>query len=363
MKTRWLALGAVAAVFAAGGLAACNKPGGTKPAASAAAACDRACLVGIMQTYLDALPKHSTAGVSLSDKIKFTEQAAQIPVGDGLWLSATEAPTTFNVIAADPTTGQVGTLAVMKEWGKPIILSARLKVENGKITEAEHLIARDLRPAAMPNLQTPRPGLLEDVPAAERTPRDQMQAAAFSYFDSIEQDDGTVAPFADDCTRHENGLRTTNNKATAASPLGGVSSNLSLALAKLGAMTCKDSMSTQSLQYITMIRPRHVLIIDEQKGLAYSFPRFVHRGDDRHYKILGVPGVDAIDMPFGPMDLQAGEMFKISGGKIHEIEAMGFINAYMAPTGWDSEYPETYKYEVTHPKVHPYKAGTAFPAK
>ena len=46
------------------------------------------------------------------------------------------------------------------------------------------------------------------------------------------------------------------------------------------------------------------------------------------------------------------------GGKIHEIEASGFINAYMAPTGWDAEYPETYKYAVTHPHTHPHQAGT-----
>jgi hypothetical protein len=363
MKMRWLALGAMAAVLAAGGLAACDKSGGAKPAASTAAVCDRACLVGIMQTYLGALPKHSTAGVPLADKVKFTEQAAPIPVGDGLWLSATEAPAAFKIIAADPTSGQVGAIVTMKEWDKPILLAARLKVADGKITEIENVISRDLRPAALANLQTPRPALLEDVPAAERTARDQMLAAAFAYFDSIEQDDGGVAPFADDCTRHENGLQTTNNKTASATPLDGVSSNLALALAKLTAMTCADSMSTQSLQYITMVRPRHLLIVDEQKGLVFGFPRFVHRGDNRHYTITGVPGVDAIDMPFGPSDLQASEMFKIRSGKIHEIEATGFINAYMAPTGWDAEYPETYAYDVTHPKTHPYTAGTSFPAK
>jgi len=363
MKVRWLALGAMAALFAAGGLAACNKLGGAKPAASAAAACDRACLVGVMDKYLAALPAHDPAGAPLASNVKFTEQAAQIPVGDGLWLSATEAPTTFKIVAADPTSGQVGAIVTMKEWDKPILLAARLKVADGKITEIENVIARDLRPASMANLNTPRQALLDDVPAAERTPRDQMLAAAFSYFDSIEQDDGTVAPFADDCTRHENGLQTTNNKTASPTPLNGVGSNLGSALAKLGAMTCTDSMSTGSLQYITMIRPRHLLIVDEQKGLVFGFPRFVHRGDDRHYKITGVPGVDAIDMPFGPTDLQASEMFKIRSGKIHEIEATGFINAYMAPTGWDAEYPETYKYDVTHPKTHPYTAGTAFPAK
>jgi hypothetical protein len=31
----------------------------------------------------------------------------------------------------------------------------------------------------------------------------------------------------------------------------------------------------------------------------------------------------------------AGEIFKISGGKIHEIEAMGFILPYGSKTGWE----------------------------
>ncbi len=364
MKTRWLALGVMAALFAAGGLAACNKTGGAKAPAAATAACDRNCLVGIMDAYLNALPKHSTAGVPLADKVKFTEQAAQIPVGDGLWLSATEAPTTFKIVAADPTSGQVGAIVMMKEWDKPVLVATRLKVADGKITEIENVIARDLNANGMANLETPRPALLADVPAAERTPRAQMLAAADSYFDSIEQDDGNIAPYADDCVRHENGMQTTTNKTPPKpGPLDAANPGMASAFAKMAALGCRDAMNTHVLQYITMVRPRHLLIIDEQKGLVLGFPRFVHRGNVREMKIVGVPGIDTMPMNFGPNDLQASEMFKISGGKIHAIEATGFINAYMAPTGWDAEYPETYKYATTHPKTHPYNAGTAYPAK
>ena len=124
-------------------------------------------------------------------------------------------------------------------------------------------------------------------------------------------------------------------------------------------MGCRDGLNTHSLQYITMIRPRHLYIIDEQKGLVLGFPRFVHRGNVRYEKIAGVPGLEAMPMSFGPNDLQASELFKVRSGKLHEIEATGFINAYMAPTGWDDRYPERYKYAVTHPRTHPYKAGTS----
>jgi hypothetical protein len=356
MKSALLALGVALALPLAASAATAPAQPAAKPAA-AAPACNRACLADLMQRYVDALPTHSAKGLPISKSVKFTEQAARIPVGDGLWVSATEAPTTFKVIVADPTSGQAGVFAVMKQWGKPVLLAARIRVQDGLITEIEHVIAPDLRETSMKNLQTPRPALLEDVPKAQRTPRAKMLAIASSYFDSIEQDSGDVAPFADDCVRHENGMQTTTNKTKQVTPLDNATTS-NTALSKLGSLGCRDGLNTHSLQYITMIRPRHLLIIDEQKGIVFGFPRFVHRGNVREEKIVGVPGLETMPMSFGPNDLQASEMFKITGGQIHEIEASGFINAYRAPTGWDREYPETYKYPVTHPKTHPYQAGT-----
>src|SRR5271157_2632723 len=111
-------------------------------AANAVAApshCDRVCLADLMNRWLAALPAHSAAGLPLADNIRFTEQGAAIPVGDGLFISATEAPTTFKFIAADPAGGQVAAFTVMQQWGKPAIVAVRLKIENGKITEAQHV--------------------------------------------------------------------------------------------------------------------------------------------------------------------------------------------------------------------------------
>lgn len=79
---------------------------------------------------------------------------------------------------------------------KPLIIAMRLKVINVKITEIEHVLARNMRADRM------RPGLLADVPANERTPRQVMIDAADSYFEAIEHGKGSIAPFADDCERH-----------------------------------------------------------------------------------------------------------------------------------------------------------------
>ena len=360
MTARLIALGAVAAAAFALGAQGAPAPAAAPAAAPAPkpASCSRSCLVGVMDKWLDALTAHSAKGLPLASNVRFTEQAAAIPVGDGLFVSTTEGPTTFKIVLADPVSGQVGFFGVIKQWDKPVLLAARLKVTGGKITEAEHVIAVDLRPTSLANLQTPRQALLEDVPAAHRTSRARMLAAANAYFDSIEQDAGDIAPYADDCVRHENGMQTTTNKTPTPTPLDAANPGQSSAFAKLAPLGCHDAMNTHVLQYITMIRPRHMLIVDEQKGVVFGFPRFVHRGNVREMKIVGVPGVDTMPMNFGPNDLQAAEMFKITDGKIHEIEASGFINAYMAPTGWDAQYPEHYKYAVTHPHTHPHQAGT-----
>src|SRR6185312_15667094 len=87
----------------------------------------------------------------------------------------------------------------------------RLKIRNGKITEMEHLIARNLRETSLANLKTPRPGLLATVPPTQRVPRDQMLKIGASYYDAIVKSDGDAAPFADDCVRRENGMQTTGN--------------------------------------------------------------------------------------------------------------------------------------------------------
>lgn len=362
MESRSIQLGlaAAAAILIAGSAGAAPAPA-AKPAATpptkAAPACDRACLVHILDQWFNGLAAHSAKGLPLASNIRFTEQAAAIPIGDGLFISTTEGPKDFKIIAADPISGQVGAIVMMKQWGKPVEVTVRLKVVNGKITEAEEIYASDLRPASLANLETPRSGLLEDVPASERTSRAKMYAAAFAYFDAIEQDSGDVAPFADDCVRHENGMQTTSQKRQEATPLDNAASGAGSALSKMGALGCRDGLNTHGLQYITMIRPRHLYIIDQQKGLVLGFPRFVHRGAVRVEKIVGVPGVESMPMSFGPIDLQASEMFKIRSGKIHEIEATGFLNAYLAPTGWDDRYPERYRYAVTHPHTHPYDAG------
>ena len=310
-----------------------------------------------LDRWFAALAHNTAEGLPIADSIRFTEQAAAIPVGDGLFISTTEGPTGFKIVATDETAGQVGAIAMMKMWDRPALVTVRLKIVDGKITEAEHVIAPQLLPHGLANLEVPRPALLADLPESERTPREAMLRIASSYFDAIEQDNGDLCPFDDGCVRRENGMQTTLNQSGQAFPMENVEPERAAAMARMGAMTCRDQLNTGLMQYITMIRPRRLQIVDERRGLVLGFPRFVHRGDNRRYPLTGVEGIDEFAMEFGPMDLQASELFRIRAGKVTDIEATGFLNAYLAPTGWDDVYPETYDYEVTHPGTKPYRAG------
>lgn len=306
-------------------------------ASAVAEPCDRSCLRELVDDYLKALAAHDPAGLPLVSTVRFTENTATIPVGDGLWVNASGPPTTFKVYVLDPTAGQAGFYGVMRELGEPVILALRLRVENRQIAEIEHVVARRLDERAQANLASPRPGLVQPVPPGERVSRQELLRIADSYFESIEHEDGALAPFADDCVRYENGAQTTTREEPRPAEYGSSpAERLRLAMARIDARGCRDQMSSGILKYITRIRPRRPLVVDEEMGLVFAFPMFVHRGDVQSIKIVGVPGVDEVSRPVGPFNLQAGEIFKIRGGRIHEIEANGVVLPYGSSNGWES---------------------------
>jgi len=291
----------------------------------AAQRCDRACLNKLVDTYIAALVAHDPSQVQIASDVKFVENTNSIKPGEGLWKTASDGPATFKIYVPDPVAQQVGFLCVMMENDKPIQLGLRLKLKNGKIIEAEHLIARNLGERDLPNLQTPRPGLLATVPPAERTPRTKMLKIGDSYYTALVTADSNNAPFAGDCLRHENGMQTTGNPPSKTPGLG-----------TTGAMGCEAQLKTHTFDYITRIEPRRVWIADPETGLVFGLSQFRQPMEKNYVKIVGVPGLEKIDMPFKAFDLPAAHIFKIQGGKIHEIEAMGFVMPYNSSTGWDS---------------------------
>ncbi len=282
---------------------------------------------------MNAIYKHDPkAAPPLSIDLRMTENTGRMDVGEGmLWRNKVE-PTPFRIYVADPVTGQVALQARLLIGGRSALVAVRLKVDRGHISEIEQLYDRAINDAAIPLLTTPRPGLVTDIPTAERTSREVLAYAANSYFDALEGDDGEIAAFADDCVRHENGYQTVNNpppggRMMPAPFLPDSKTPQGQEQLKTSMLTCAQQIDKKLFSYMKHIRPRHALIIDQQKGVATIFCLFVHDGTRRGAAPDAPPGM--------LMNAMIVESFGIRGGKIHEVEAMPFVTVpYGLGDGW-----------------------------
>jgi hypothetical protein len=289
--------------------------------------CDRACLINVMNDYLAALVAHDPSRVPLAPNVEFVENTQVLHPGEGLWKTADALPTTFKIYVPDPVSEQVGFMGVMRANNEPTQFVVRLKVRHGEIVAVEHLSAAITSPVALKNLETPRPAFLSTVPPAERNTRAEMLKIAPMYYTAVTSADANNAPFADDCVRRENGIQTTSN------PMPQHPSTRQV----LGSYGCAAQLKTHVMDYIKRIEPRRVMIADPEAGLIVGFSQFRHPMEEKTEEIVGVPGITSTEMNFKPFDNVAVHFFKIYGGKIHEIEALGHSQMpYDCPTGWEN---------------------------
>ncbi|MDR1356322.1 MAG: hypothetical protein LBJ58_01485 [Tannerellaceae bacterium] len=287
---------------------------------------DRDCLIGLVDSYFKALVAHDPSGIPFAMNVRFVENVDAKPVGEGLWQTASAAPSTFKIYVPDPEVGEVGFMGMMEERGKPVLIALRLKVLDGFVVEAEHLLARDLDPKNMKYLQTVRPAILAAIPEKERMKRYEIAGVAYSYYDALIMDNGFLSPMADDCTRRENGSPASNS---------GIPDNETDESPNYSALKTVDQFNTNMMDYIDDIDNVRVFAVDTSTGLAFGFSHFRHGMAKRVFPIYNMPGVTTREMQMPAFDLPAAHVYKISGGEIHEIEAMGFLAKYMAPSGWE----------------------------
>jgi hypothetical protein len=294
--------------------------------------CDRKCLADIMDSYLAALPKHNPTGVPLASNVTLVENTKPTPIGKGLWETTTNGPSAahkFKIVVADPDTGEVGFMGVIETQYKHTLAAIRLKVVDHEIKQIDHLVVAPKDPLN-PNMSKLRPAFLERALKTERVPRDQMIKIANSYYESIVQNNGKVAPFADESQRRENGGITCNDQTQ--TPEEAAKDDFSV----FRKMKCSDQLSTKVMSYIEGITDRRILAVDEEKGLVFAFSIFRHNGNPKVMKIVGVPGVTERKNDYGPFDLPAAHIFKIRNGKLYEIEAIGYMDKHGITNGWPS---------------------------
>jgi hypothetical protein len=106
--------------------------------------CQRACLENVMDQYLRAVVKHDPKAAPLSADIKYTENSQLVDVGDGFWKTA-QAVGSYRHIFADPEAGQVAMMGTMWEADARLLMSLRLRIELGRITEAEAVLFKPAR--------------------------------------------------------------------------------------------------------------------------------------------------------------------------------------------------------------------------
>ena len=306
----------------------------TVMAQAADAGLDRAALLKLADDYLAALVAHDPGKVPLAGDVKAVENVKRVQPGEGLWKTATAGPTEFKILVPDPITQEVGGLVVMQNDGKPAQVGFRLKLVNGKIVEAEHMVVA-MRDGNNPMLQKPRPAMLLPIPDEWADSHGRLIYIAKSYYDALDNNNGHLAPFASDCERHENGMRT--------APFGGPSlggtipgSKAPPAASLLGMQDCTAQIDSGAFQYITTIDNRRVEIADTVTGLAIGFSHFRHPMTQKKFKITGNPNRQEADMSNQqPFDMPAMHIYKIWGGQMHEIEAIGIVAPYNSPTGWE----------------------------
>ena len=294
-------------------------------------ACDRECLLEVTDTYLSALAANNPDAAPLASDVVFVENLQRLQPGEGLWQNATTGKTDFAIAVPDPELQQVGWLGMIERQGKPVMLALRLKLEGGRIAEAEHLLTEPAE-GTLQRLQQPRPGLLAPVPEANRLPHHRLVSIGASYYDALDDNDGSKTPFADDCQRHENGMVTAG--AEAGSP-----PNMDPSLPPV-ARDCKGQLDSNSFTYIDRIENPRMIAADPVTGLVMGLSHFRHPMDNLPYQITHVDGSsserNAENMPFEPFDMPAAHIFKVGAdGKVHEIEALGFTAPYNSPSGWE----------------------------
>jgi hypothetical protein len=323
---RGLILGALAAaaIGAAAPALAQDPPGGVPLSEQS---CQRACLEQFVDRYLQAMADGTVDPALFARDVRFTENGVELPFGnEGLW-ATTSAVGSCKFYVPDIETQQVAFLGTVMETAnssatgpqrapEAVGVALRLRIGEGKITEAEQIAARPERPlgpgaaaptgpfaatgAAVDAMGAPHPEFLEAIPANQRQSRADLIAVGDAYFEAVERNTGKdFYPFTDDCTRFENGIRIAGPPGSGARTLA-----------------CRQQLETSLIGAVTGIRDRRFVAVDRERGIAFAFAFFDHRPINWTW--------------------QLGELFKIENNLISRVEAIFIRGPYGMCSGWST---------------------------
>jgi hypothetical protein len=266
---------------------------------------------------------HDATRAPLAADLIFTENTVRLPPTEGLWFTASGLGE-FKFYIADVQTGQVVWTGIVKEHGKPALLSVRLKVENRRITEAESIVVRDVSAERnLANLISPPPGFNEFLDPSERMSRTEMLEVIEIYFTALDTLDASKVPWDEDAFRIENGMVTCGKIPGMAAPVTGIPASRSC--------ISPDGKVPYALKTVHNVAPRRTPVIDEEKGITWGLYVFNHRGIDK----IRLPDSSLIESYFKtPNSMPWADMFKTGNGRLRGIFAFGIALPYGSGDGW-----------------------------
>ena len=252
--------------------------------------CDAACLEANARAVMSAYPGNKWQDVNWTKKVAYSENSVGIRIGESVWRTATAVDSNPLVIA-DAATGKAVWIGRIEEHGQPAWAAMMVSAAGDKVGGIDALIRRKEygAPYAEPEAAPSYPAL----PQGQRSSRKDMLAAVDRFYEAFAADNGSVpADLAANCQWKLNGQ-----------PVGG----------------CAAPFAGRRLQPIEQVRDRKLLAVDEARGLVAvstyeDFPAIEQEFTATDGSTFGD------SLPY-PRTQQVVELFRISGGKIDQVEA------------------------------------------
>lgn len=294
--------------------------------------CNRSCLENLVDQYLAAVVAHDPKRLPLSADVRYTENDQSMDLSDGFWKTA-EGRGNYTHIFADPEFGQVAYMGTMKEAGGLLLMSLRLRVELGRITEIESIYFKTGGggPNNIAGMDTYKPEdfWFKSIPAAQRASRQELISTADGYFTGLQKNDGKgingtgTYPFTNDCHRIENGSPTTNVPRPANEAPGTINAF---------SMDCLAQFKLGYYFVVQSIHHRRYPVVDAERGVVWSHAVFdqgtVNEGvlsTGQKYTFKGFNR---------PSSILVTEAFLIENGKIRRVEMVGPSATYHINSPW-----------------------------
>jgi len=270
-------------------------------AATQAQDCDRACLMGMMTQYIDALVAHDPSSLPLAENVRYTEDSRFAELGEGIWQSVT-ANGNFRQDYIDTTKQVAASHVLLHEGDTQTMYSVLLYVQDMKISGIESLVQRvgpdgRFQPT---ELGAPIRGMNDPIPAGKNNSRRELIDIALTYPEGLRIGNFTDGrtPFSADAYRVENGVITADQT------------------------DARRRMYEQNI----IVHPgiiASVAAVDEENGTVVLWMNFGHTGDS-----YGVGNA-----------LVTFEAFKIWDGEIQSV--LAFFKGLPISTGrfWPSSDP------------------------